>query len=614
MVQRILTEMFRFNFIKNPPTGSTSARVTRPGHVTLSNEVAESGTTLLKNAGHALPLSAGRAGKVAVIGPSASASPTYAGGGSAYVIPSKTVSPLQGLRTAAGGGTHIAYRMGLPTDASLPAIPSSDITPAYSATPFGGSYTGTLTAPETGTYVLAIDNPCGCYTSTYLYLDGKELIDDPSTPPVHIYSAAVNLQAGRHYTVQISGASDSLAWGKPSFLAPGISKAVAEAKSAKAAIVVASDDTESEATDRPSLNLPSAQNELISRVAAANPRTIVVVDAGAPIAMPWLSKVAGVLDAWYPGQTNGTALAGVVFGRMDPGGHLPVTFPKNLSQVPAHTVSRFPGNGVTVRYSEGIYVGYRWYDAKDITPLFPFGYGLSYTRFAFSHLVVSPQRVDGVHEVKVSATITNVGARTGTDVAQLYLGDPAPSGEPPRQLVGYKRVTLGAGQSSALQFTISPPSTWWWDEAAPGGRSTGGGWSQAAGTYRVYLGDSSSLSNLPLRGSFTVTSTPAARQVVVTPLASVRAGRATRVKVKLTASGNETLHSVRLGLQAPQGWTVTPLGPTVFGHASPSAAPVATFVVRPPSYTPNTNAVLHATARLGPAATREAGTSVRVGG
>ncbi len=613
MVQRILTEMFRFNFIAKPPTGSTSATVTTPAHVAVSNEVAEAGTTLLKDSGHALPLSSSKAGRVAVIGPSASPSPTYAGGGSATVIPSTTVTPLQGLRAAAGAGTHIVYRQGLPTDTSLPSIPSSDLKPAYSGTMFGGSYDGTLTAPQTGTYVLAIDNQCGCYTSTYLYLNKKELIDDPSTPPVHMYSAAVHLQGGRRYALHITGDSDSLTWGTPSDLAPGIGKAVSAAKSAKTAIVVVSDDTESEATDRPSLDLPSAQNELISRVAAANRHTVVVINAGAPIVMPWLSKVAGVLDAWYPGQTSGTALAAAVFGSIDPGGHLPVTFPKSLSQVPAHTKAQFPGNGSTVQYSEGIDVGYRWYDAKNITPLFPFGYGLSYTRFKFSGLRVSPATTNGVSDVSATATVKNVGSMTGTDVAQLYVGDPASTGEPPRQLAGFQRVTLGAGQSATVRFTITPRDTWWWDQSAPGGGSTGGGWTQTAGTYRVYAGDSSAPANLPLRGTFQINQTPGARQVVIKAPSSVRPGHAARVRVTLTASGTETLRRVRLALQLPQGWTAKPVGSAVFSHVAPSSAPTATFLVRPPGYAPNSDAVVHATAALGPAATREAGVTVTVG-
>ena len=231
------------------------------------------------------------------------------------MIPSQTVSPLQGLEAAAGHGTHLLYQQGLPTDASLPAIPSSALSPAYAPTPFGGSYSGTLTAPETGTYVLAIENPCGCYTPTYLSLNGQQILDDPSTPPVSIYSVAVDLVAGQTYSLNISGDSDKLLWGTPSALAPGINDAVAAAKSSDAAVVVVSDDTESEATDRLSLKLPSAQDELISAVAAVNPHTVVVVNAGAPVVMPWLGQVASVLDTWYPGEVSGTSLARVLFGR-----------------------------------------------------------------------------------------------------------------------------------------------------------------------------------------------------------------------------------------------------------------------------------------------------------
>ena len=273
---------------------------------------------------------------------------------------------------------------------------------------------------------------------------------------MHTYSVAVSLTKGQTYTLAISGDSSQLLWATPSALAPGINAAVAAAKSASVAVVVVSDDTESEATDRLSLNLPSAQDELISAVAAANPHTVVVINAGAPVAMPWLPTVAGVVDAWYPGQTNGTSLASVLFGQTDPGGHLPVTFPASLSQVPASTTAQFPGNGTTVQYSEGIDVGYRWYDAKDITPLFPFGFGLSYTQFAFSGLSVSPASVDGTQDVRVSAVVTNTGSGPGSDVAQLYLADPSASGEPPRQLDGFQRVTLAPGPSARVSFTVTP--------------------------------------------------------------------------------------------------------------------------------------------------------------
>ncbi|HLH58423.1 MAG TPA: glycoside hydrolase family 3 C-terminal domain-containing protein [Streptosporangiaceae bacterium] len=612
MVQRMLTEMFRFNLIAKPPAGSTSATVTTPAHQALGNEVAEDGTTLLKNSSSVLPLSARNGGNVAVIGPSASASPTYGGGGSAYVIPSKTVTPLAGIQAAAGSGTHVSYSQGLPTDTSLPAVPGTSLSPAYpsTGTPYGGSYTGTLTAPETGTYILAVTNNCGCYTSTYLYVNGHELLDNPGTPPVSTYSAAVNLTKGQAYPIKITGASSAFTWGTPSFVAPYIAGAVSAAKSAATPVVVVSDDTESEATDRPSLDLPSAQNELVSAVAAANPHTVVVVDAGAPVAMPWLSQVAGVVDAWYPGQSSGTALASVLFGQTDPSGHLPVTFPQSLSQVPASTTAQFPGNGTTVQYSEGLDVGYRWYDAKNIQPLFPFGYGLSYTRFAYSNLRVTPI-VNGTQDAQVSATVTNVGNRAGSDVAQFYVTDPASAGEPPRQLKGFQRVTLAPGRSTRVHFTLTPADTQWFDTSAPDSKAVGGGWSQSAGLYQVYVGDSSALANLPLHGWFLMASTPGDRQVAVGSPSTMTPGKPSTVKVTLTAGGTETLFGVRIALQLPQGWKAVPHG-AVLGVVRPGDSPTVSFTVTPPSYAPNSSQVVHATATFG-AAQREAGATVTVG-
>jgi beta-glucosidase len=603
MVQRVFTEMFRFNFFSQPRTGSPTATVTTPAHQALANQVAEAGTTLLKNAGQTLPLSSSGAGTIAVIGPAASVSPTFAGGGSAYVIPSATVSPLQGIQAAAGSGTSVSYQPGLPADTALPAIPSADLSPAYAPTPFGGSYTGTLTAPETGTYVLALTNPCGCYTSTYLSLNGTKILDNPGTPPVSTYSVAVNLTAGTTYTLAISGDSSQLLWGTPSALAPGITAAVKAAKTARTAVVVVSDDTESEATDRPSLNLPSAQNELIEAVAAANPHTVVVINAGAPIAMPWLNQVASVLDAWYPGQGSGTALASVLFGQTDPGGHLPVTFPTSLSEVPASTTAQFPGNGTDVLYSEGVDVGYRWYDANDLTPLFPFGFGLSYTKFAYSGLRLSSTTVTGTQDVRVSATVTNTGNRTGTDVAQLYIGDPASTGEPPRQLEGFQRVNLAPGQSARVSFVITPQDTSWWSDAA-------NGWTQTAGLYHVYVGDSSAPANLPLRNAFRLTSTPGARQVAITAPGVMHAGQASVVRVTLSAGGSQTLHGVQLALQLPAGWMVTP-AKVVSGTVRPGDTAVATFRVTPPRYSPDVSQVVHATATMGDTQ-REAGVSVSV--
>ena len=208
-----------------------------------------------------------------------------------------------------------------------------------------------------------------------------------------------------------------------------------------------------------------------------------------------LSQVAAVVDAWYPGESNGTALASVLYGNTDPSGHLPVTFPQNLSQVPAATPAQFPGTGGKVHYSEGINVGYRWYDAKNITPMFPFGYGLSYTTFGFRHLAITPGT--GGAAVTVTATVTNTGHAAGTEVAQLYLGDPAAAGEPPRQLKGFQRVTLSPGQSSTVTFHLTRQDLAYWKTSA-------NKWVVPEGQFHVYVGDSSALANLPLQGSFTL--------------------------------------------------------------------------------------------------------------
>jgi len=612
MVSRALTEMFRFNDFNNPPTGTTTSVVTTPAHQAVSQDVAEDGTVLLKNSGGTLPLSSDGAGNVAVIGPAASASPVYTGGGSAYVTSTFHVTPLQGIQAAAGSGTTVSYTQGLPTDTSLSAIPSTDLSPAYAATGFGGTYTGTLTAPETGTYVLSFENPCGCYSTVDLSLDGQELLANPGTPPVSTYSVGVNLVAGQTYTLQLAGGGESanLSWATPSDLAPGLAQAVAAAKAAKTAVVVVSDDTETEAADRASLNLPSAQNELISAVAAANPHTVVVIDAGAPVVMPWISQVASVVDAWYPGESNGTALANVLFGDVDPSGHLPVTFPTDLSQVPASTPAEFPGVNGQVLYSEGIDVGYRYYDAKNETPLFPFGYGLSYTRFSYSHLTVTPGQVQNGSsnpgatscgcngqsgkQVTVTATVTNTGKVAGSDVAQLYLGDPASAGQPPRQLQGFQKVTLKPGQSTSVRFTLSGHALSYWDDAA-------NGWVLPDGHYQVYVGDSSGLANLPLQGGFTVTRSIGARYVTASGPSVIAAGSTATVSETLVNGGDYAMPGARFTLGVPRGWSASTVG-SVPGFVAPGQTVIVKFRVAAPAGASPGTATLNAKVSYQPGA------------
>lgn len=266
------------------------------------------------------------------------------------------------------------------------------------------------------------------------------------------------------------------------------------AKEADVAVVFAT-DAQGEFFDKSCLTLNCGdplkgdQDALISEVAAANPNTIVVLETGGPVLTPWASRVRGIVEAWYPGQEAGNALARVLFGDVDPGGRLPVTFPVREQDAPAAgNPAQYPGVNKTVTFSEGVMVGYRHYDAKGIAPRFPFGHGLSYTSFRYDGLAVRRDRVE--------VTVTNTGARPGVAVPQLYLGMPAPRAgvpQPPRQLKGYAKLTLGPGQSSRVAFPLTARSLSYWDTAS-------NGWRVAPGCYKVMVGGSSR--DIAQRGAF----------------------------------------------------------------------------------------------------------------
>jgi beta-glucosidase len=291
------------------------------------------------------------------------------------------------------------------------------------------------------------------------------------------------------YSIQqrLAGTSDTVTYDDGTNQA----SAVALAKASRVAIVFASDNYGHEEADNKSLNLPGNQDALISAVAAANPRTIVVLNDNAAIFMPWLNQVAGVFEGFYDGQEVGQGIAALLFGDIDPSGHLPITFPTSLSEVPASTPAQWPGTNNKVQYSEGLDIGYRWYDAHNVTPLFPFGYGLSYTKFGFSDLKVGAMTGK---QATVTVTVTNTGKRAGTEVAQLYVGDPSSAGEPPHQLKGFKRITLKPGRSGTLTFTVTAHDLASWSKS--------GNWIAGAGSYRILIGDSSR--HLPLSGTITL--------------------------------------------------------------------------------------------------------------
>jgi beta-glucosidase len=268
-----------------------------------------------------------------------------------------------------------------------------------------------------------------------------------------------------------------------------IPQAVAAAQAATDAIIYVN-LPEGEETDLTSVDLSAADETMIADVAAANPHTIVVINSGGPVVMPWLNSVAGVFENWYGGQETGAAMAALIFGTVDPSGKLPVTFPVSLSQVPAQTQAQWPGTTAGINFSEGVDIGYRWYQSQNITPQFSFGYGLSYTKFSFSNLSVGAFNADG--NATVTATITNTGSVAGADVAQLYVGDPAASDDPPEQLKGFQRVTLNPGASATVTFPLTIHDLGSWSP-------TDNQWEAQAGAYSIKVGDASN--NLPLTGS-----------------------------------------------------------------------------------------------------------------
>ena len=345
------------------------------------------------------------------------------------------------------------------------------------------------------------------------------------------------------------------------------SSAAAIAASSSAAVVFVS-NFETEGSDLSSIDLPSSENSLISAVAAANPNTVVVLNTGSAVTMPWLSSVKGVFEAWYPGQEDGTAIAALLFGDANPSGHLPVTFPTSLSQVPASTAAQWTGTNGTVQYSEGVDVGYRWYDSHSLTPMFPFGYGLSYSSFSFSNLQVGTLPQGGA--ATITAKVTNTGTRAGADVAQLYVTDPAASGEPPRQLEGFARVNLQPGASQTVTFQLTQRNLQFWNAST-------NSWVTSTGSYGISVGDSDA--NLPLTGTLTVASAQLGQPVTITTPAPAEGLAGTAVSVPVSASDStsgQTLSYSATGL--PAGTSISATSGTITG--TPTTAGTSTVTVK----------------------------------
>jgi len=284
--------------------------------------------------------------------------------------------------------------------------------------------------------------------------------------------------------------------------------AAAAAKGADVAIVFAY-QWESEGMDLPTLSLPKNQDAVIAAVAAANPHTIVVLETGSPVTMPWVDAPAAILEAWYAGSDGANALGNVLFGAVNPSGKLPNTFPKSEADLPHPTVTMPPPESMhfsgpsspeqwakglppfQVAYDEGLKVGYKWYDAEKKPVLFPFGYGLSYTTYKYAGLTATPGPTS-TDKVKVSFTVTNVGTREGAEITEVYAALPESAQEPPKRLVGFSKVKLAAGAKQTVTIDIDPKYLSIFDEAKDA-------WTLIPGDYTIMVGGSSD--KLPLKAT-----------------------------------------------------------------------------------------------------------------
>jgi beta-glucosidase len=465
----------------------------------LLRRAAASSIVLLKNDGPLLPLDASALTSVAVIGPTAAWASTQ-GGGSAQVAPPYEVSPLAGLQAALPPGVTVTFEAGAsiargpsrldPTRLAggrlfVEYVADADGTVAQTETtarswfrwdpqfePAGPGAAWTVRAATTYTAAYAGEHAFSVRTAGRLRLwvgdlavDGWDAADGRRT-----LGGSVHLDAGQEVPLRLEWATDNDDLGLdlrvqeplPSDLAD---RAVAAAAAADVAVVVVGLDStwETEGKDRADLSLPGGQAELVERIAAANRRTVVAVNAGAPIDLGWLDSVPAVVQLWYPGQEGGNALADVLLGAVNPGGRLPTTFPKRLEDLPA--MLNYPGERGEVRYGEGLFIGYRAFDRTGAEPAFPFGHGLSYTTFSYGPVSVSSPSIGPGDGLEVTVAVTNTGAVAGDEVVQLYVGDPeATVLRPPKELKGFVRLRdVGPGETVEARFTLDDRSFAFWD-------------------------------------------------------------------------------------------------------------------------------------------------------
>ncbi|MBT1545988.1 glycoside hydrolase family 3 protein [Curtobacterium aurantiacum] len=527
-VRRILTLAARVGALEGfEPVAASPVHV--EDGIAFVREAEAEGTVLVRNTG-VLPLDAPAVSRIAVIGHNADQARTQ-GGGSATVVPSQVVSPLDGIRSAFPGAS-VDYAIGAVVQEGIAEFPLSSITNpgtgeagarvafvkdgeelfvedrrATALFWFGGDaptreadrldITTTYTAESTGTVRFGI----GAAGRSRMWIDGELLLDEDVpfegdqlgaaflNPPAR--SVPVSVTVGQQVAIRIEydivqdetlGGVLAYQFGtEPSDDDPAvlIEAAVDTARGADVAVVVVGTNSkvESEGYDRSSLALPGHQDDLVRAVAAANPNTVVVVNAGSPVEMPWRDDVAAVLLTWFGGQEYGNALADVLTGAQEPGGRLPTTWPVAMADVPVLDVTPVDG---TVSYDEGVHVGYRAWLRAGTAPAYPFGHGLGYTSWSIEGVSATPTVREG-DAVIVTATVANTGGRAGKHVVQVY----ASRGEstvdrPVRWLVGFAPVRLGAGESTEVSIEVPARAFAHWD----------GSWRYEPGTFTLHVGAS----------------------------------------------------------------------------------------------------------------------------
>jgi beta-glucosidase len=532
-VRRILRMIFKSGKLDNSLINQ-GGKVNTHDHQNLARQVAEEAITLLKNEDHILPLVTKQFKKIAIIGPGASDMQVGAGG-SSYVEPPYRSQPIEALKRLLAGKVEIKYEQGCDhshniSTAKKEIFRSQNGTSQglegqyYSGTEFTEKpllsridknldfwwlsfaplketpdsysvrWTGQLIPQFTGRHTLILENSGQCR----LWIDGKLLIENspfliPHSPTITQQFAICELTEGKVYDLKVEFIRNMgldfphirLLFGYTPLPEQDdrFQRAVELAKVSDVAIIFAGypEGFESEGVDRSDLQLTGRQNELISAVAVVNPNTIVVLNVGSPVIMPWLKEVKAVLLMYYPGLEGGNAIARILTGEVNPSGKLTVTFPKCLHDTPAFI--NYPGTK-EVHYGEGIFIGYRFYDTKDVEPLFPFGFGLSYTQFTLNNLEM-PQHIEKGKSISINVQVTNIGSMPGKEIIQLYVHDPQSNlPRPYKELKSFQKITLEVGESKTINFILDQRSLAYYDPYQ-------NDWIVDSGIYEIMVGNSS---------------------------------------------------------------------------------------------------------------------------